>query len=338
MRVTFDLRPGGMVARATVVLGVGQTLAEVWARHQGEPWLEEATELVVVGDVPVEDPLQGAPPLRERVARGALTLVRRTYEEQDTLEAEAIRLQHVLTEEEAAALAVARREGPRERPPHPDAAKLPQVPINARELLPPTAGWRRWFGGERVPRESPLAKHVGPRIPADVLASGEEELAPELAERVRAWPLPGLEGRVLVARGIGGIPGALRALLAETFGDLPFGTEEGPSYGGLGLYLHLHTCVTAPPSGGEPMALELYGRVIAVGEHDLGAPSGARLLLQRSREREDLDAAPQTDAVARARGNRLLLGADLPTPLFVLIETATYANVRFPGVGVPFYM
>jgi hypothetical protein len=33
-----------------------------------------------------------------------------------------------------------------------------------------------------------------------------------------------------------------------------------------------------------------------------------------------------------------MIGAELPTPICVRLETATYANIMFPGVDVPFYM
>jgi hypothetical protein len=321
--------------RVTMRLAPGQTLADFWARYPSGSWWEGAedeTEVVIVGDALAGTPLQDLPLLRERAARGQLVL--RTYEAQDDAEAEELRARYALTAEEAKALEEARRREPRVRPAHPAAAELPWPPSNPHGLPPAASGWRRWFERWRQPRHSPLSGHVGPRLPPQRL-TGEAEWGLELAARVRAWPLPGLVGQVLVAPGVDGIPGALRALLHETFGDVPFGTDEGTSYGGLGVHLHLHTTLAAPPSEGEPMALELYGQLLAVGEHDLGSPSGARLMIQRSREYERLD--PLVDAAARARHEQLVLGADLPAPLYIILRSATYANVLFPGDGVPFY-
>jgi hypothetical protein len=119
------------------------------------------------------------------------------------------------------------------------------------------------------------------------------------------------------------IPAALRGFLCDLLGELPFHVHGGGPFGGIGKYLHLHASVVAPPAGTVPMAIEVYGRVVALGDVDLSSLAGGRLLIHRERER---------------RRHADIEGRELPVPIFVRMDVATYANVLYPGVGVPSYL
>jgi hypothetical protein len=81
----------------------------------------------------------------------------------------------------------------------------------------------------------------------------------------------------------------------------------------------LHTSLPAPPDDatGQPMALEVYGEAIHADGRDLATAAGREWFRdwRWSRERDN----PVT------------------VPVTLRIDMATYANVRHPGIGVPFY-
>src|SRR5262249_6049335 len=98
------------------------------------------------------------------------------------------------------------------------------------------------------------------------------------------------------------------------------------SDGPLRKYLILHTSVPAPPdeATGQPMALEVYGRLVASDEIDPNSPEGRRVIEEPW--------APRGAGPSHEERYPPLEGE-----LALVLETATYANVRYPGVRVPFY-
>jgi len=78
---------------------------------------------------------------------------------------------------------------------------------------------------------------------------------------------------------------------------------------------------------GQPMSLELYGRLQFVDGLHLDSEAG------RAWSERRIDA--YCEAQSRTPG-------ELPpvegSEFFMALEAATYSNVQFPGVGVPFYM
>jgi hypothetical protein len=100
----------------------------------------------------------------------------------------------------------------------------------------------------------------------------------------------------------------------------------------LPRFLFFNTAVAAPidETTGQPMALELFGRVEAVGGVRLDAAAGRAWLRQyqaRWEERRESEPRP-------AMEQQMAL---LEMPLMVKVETANYANVQCTGVGVPFW-
>jgi hypothetical protein len=88
----------------------------------------------------------------------------------------------------------------------------------------------------------------------------------------------------------------------------------------LQKYFFLHTSLPAPPDAatGQSMTLEVYGEPIDANGRDLVTAAGHKWFQdwRWSRDRENPVAVPVT----------------------LRIDVATYANVRHPGIGVPFYM
>jgi len=197
----------------------------------------------------------------------------------------------------------------------------PEAPINARSLPAgprlPTIAPQRPLG--------PLRDHVGPRIDLAKLQAGSagelDEDVESTLPQVNAWPLLPLIGASFEVDSVAGIAAAIRGLLAARLPGPDWWVPEhwdGP----FCKYGMLHESLPAPPNTatGEPMALEVFGmaeRVISPGSDEWAQLAMARML------RGDADPAE-------------LMAVRLPTR--VVIEVATYANVRYPGVGVPLYM
>ncbi|MDC3957606.1 hypothetical protein [Polyangium jinanense] len=335
MKTTLRMQTDSPARCLTVILDPGESLAGALVDTFVSRHINEISELVLVADPFDDDPLAGCDAVRARIARGDLVLTLRSRAEQEDVEVDAFvqRIHGARRIPGPSALP----KTPRIRPPHPDAASLRSPPISGSDRLS-----RLTEQGRRGPASPPPTKPTGPLAPylgaqheLDALLTETE--GPEEAACVLAWPVPALVGRAIVAPDFEGLAGAIRAVLFEALGDLPIAVD-GSGYGGLGKYMHLHTSVLAPPMGDEPMALELYGRLVAVGDYDFRTREAGRYLLHREREMHSLHPAdPPTDA-AHLRMMDLIHGRDFPGPLVVVLSAATYANVRFPGVGVPFYM
>ncbi|MDI3286299.1 hypothetical protein [Polyangium sp. 15x6] len=336
MKTTLRMQTDSPARLLTVILDPGESLAGALAHAFVSQHINEITELVLVADSFDDDPLAGCDAVRARVARGDLVFTLRPLAEQEDVEVDTFMLRIRAASRIAGSDALPKT--PRIRPPHADAASLRSPPISGSDRLS-----RLTEQGKRGPASPPPTKPTGPLAPYlgaqhDLDALLSEIEGPEEAACVLAWPVPALVGRVIVAPDFDGLAGAIRAVLFEALGDLPFAVDGG-GYGGLGRYMHLHTSVLAPPMRDEPMALELYGRLVAVGDYDFRTREAGRYLLRREREMHSLcgpDASP-TDA-ERLRMMELIHGRDFPGPLVVILSAATYANVRCPGVGVPFYM
>ena len=322
------------ITHVTLVLAPGESLANALDNDTTRDWMYEIKEFTLVAEGLGDDPLRDCTVLRDRVMRGDLVLTFRSYAEQDVIEAD--QFVERVGAKRYAELEV-RDRTPRSRPPHPDAESLQSPPMNGGSLLENFE--KQGQPAPKVPPPTkptgPLAPYLGAQYKLDALIG--EMTEPEEAACVLAWPVPALVGSVIVAADADDLAGAIRAVLVEAFGDLPFAVGSH-GYGGLGKYMHLHTSVVAPPMGGNPMAIELYGRLIAAGDYDFRTREAGRFLLLRQRSFESIEYGEQPDADAYQRMDDHACGRDLPGPLVVVLEYATYANVLFPGPGVPFYM
>lgn len=168
-----------------------------------------------------------------------------------------------------------------------------------------------------------LAGRLGERHDVQALEQVEplSDLEPAERERIVAFPVPALVGATFELVDLDEAGDRLQALLHER---LPgFDWQVPPDWRGpLAKYLLLHTSLAAPPNEAvpEPMALEVYAQAVAVDGVPLDSAEG----------RAWYEGFLQRDAgvgMARAVG----------TVRFT-VRTATYANVSYPGVGVPFYL
>lgn len=318
----------------TLVLAPGESLANALDNDTTRDWMYEIKEFTLVAEGLGDDPLRDCTVLRDRVMRGDLVLTLRSYEEQDVIEAD--QFVERVGAKRYAELEVRDRTA-RSRPPHPDAESLQSPPMNGGILLENFEKQGQPAPKFPVPTKptGPLAPYLGAQYEVEALIG--ETTEPEEAACMLAWPVPVLVGSVIVAADANDLAGAIRAVLVEVLGDLPFAVDSH-SYGGLGKYMHLHTSVVAPPMGGNPMAIELYGRLIAAGDYDFSTREAGRFLLLRERSLQSIDYGDQPDADAYQRMDDHASGRDLPGPLVAVIESATYANVLYPGPGVPFYM
>jgi hypothetical protein len=146
-------------------------------------------------------------------------------------------------------------------------------------------------------------------------AADDEKLA-----RVTAWSVLPLENAELEVGSVAGIAAAVRALLSARLPGLDWWVPEhwdGP----FCKYGILHKSLPAPPNPatGEAMALEIYG-------------TAERAIHPGSNEWAELKEAWHR---AGRRDDDEPIAVQFPTRVF--IEVATYANVMYPGVRVPFF-
>jgi hypothetical protein len=315
-----SLMCSGTRCRLTAVVRAPGDLARVLTETHVSKALPDLTELYVVGGD--GDVLDEVPELKARVSTGALAFVHRGHAEQEDLDADKAGRQFSLhpVGDDVRRLV--------ERAPDPRSASLVAPPLSATAL----AGQNE---NDDTPPRGLMAKHVGEAIDRADLSDVDDRLDPRVAARVRAWDVPALRGRLLVIHDVTRIASTLRGLLFEVFGDVPFRVEGG-GYGGLAKYLHFHTTVIAPPDGDRPMALELYGSVVSIGDpRQTPREMGRALLAARRRTSLGYDHTTRAGRRAAALAG---VGGELPTPICVRLQTATWANVMYPGVGVPFYM
>lgn len=192
----------------------------------------------------------------------------------------------------------------------------PEPPIDARGLpavdIP--------FKGSR-PRGL-MGTYVGQRL--DVIAeAGPERLdyvGREALARVHAWPVLPLEGTSFRVERSQDIAASIRRVIGSALPGIDWWIPEywdGP----FEKYGFLHSAIAAPPNDatGEAMALELFG------ESDGAMAPGSD---------EWCAAMDEWARRGRVEADRPL-GVRLPST--VRITVATYANILYPGIGVPFY-
>ncbi len=170
---------------------------------------------------------------------------------------------------------------------------------------------------EREPA-GPLAAYLGPRFSIEQVRSAEDYVEDErVQEFVRAYPVPGLADVEVEAADDGAAFASALATTLRAHLPWPEWTVERDLSGPLRKYALLHTSLNAPidEATNQPMALELCGALLTVGGAAL-PESGSDEWFRRDR---DLD-------------------TPLPGPITVRIHLAVYANVAYPGIGMPFYI
>lgn len=220
----------------------------------------DATTYVFIGDELSTAPLATHPALAWRCRRAGVsikTMGQAQYEEHELVES-AQRLHKRVPARLSAAIDTARNEGLR-------AGTVSNIPVTNRRVkaseLPAGPASSAAPTGAMVP-------HLGPRI-AEGFADGDDALEPDLACRVRAWPVNSLVNTAFVAAKQGDIG---RALAGHIQSILGLSCDFGKScFGGSRKYLHVHASTATQPdaSTGQPMFLELYGSIVIVGEYDL---------------------------------------------------------------------
>lgn len=174
----------------------------------------------------------------------------------------------------------------------------------------------------QAPR-SPIAGHLGARYPAAEVAAVEQlaDLEPATLHAIVAFPVPSLTGVTFDVVDFDTAGDLLQQVLHD---HLPgFDWQVPPDWRGpLAKYLILHTSLAAPPNDAvpEPMALEVHAEAVAVDGVPLHSAEGEAwyqgFLMRDSRH-----------------GTLHALGT-----VRFRIRVATYANVSYPGIGVPFYL
>lgn len=199
-----------------------------------------------------------------------------------------------------------------------DASAWPEAPHSPRDLGVPDSLWAKLV----PPRvEGPLKGLVGSRIHPGERSGTLDEYDPPVRNRGRidAWPVLPLRGADFTIETPADIARALRRLLSEKLPGLDWWVPED-WLGPFEKYGMVHGSLPAPPNPatGQPMALEIFGMDSGGGIRSTAFRKAMHRW--RSGKAKDEDRPPVVRYPAR-----------------VIIEVATYANVAFPGFGVPFY-
>jgi hypothetical protein len=280
-----------------------------------KPQLQD-TAIVFVGDGISGNPLDRFPKLAAKCRARGISISVRTVQEHEHAEAQ-WQLQHTRRRLESpnsdAVIDAAARAGPRHAPPLPGTEALVRTFVRAEDLPGPASSARP--GG-------PMAALLGDRVAAEALTYGDEPLDPVLATRVRAWLVPSLIGTAFVAADEADIARALEVHVQGILG-VPVLIRRDQQPMAYRKYMHVHVSAPTPPdsSTGQPMFLELYGPLAIAAEYDLRTVEGAAWQ-QKYRPRVTVLDEP----------------AELPGPLVFWLSAATWANISYPGVDVPFYM
>ena len=169
--------------------------------------------------------------------------------------------------------------------------------------------------------EGPLQGLVGPRIHPGEPSGTLDEYDPPIENRGRidAWPVLPLRGAGFAIESPADIALGLRRLLSEKLPGLDWWVPED-WLGPFEKYGMLHGSLPAPPNPatGAAMALEIFG---------MDSGGGIRSTAYRV-------ALSKWRAAGGRDENR---PPAVRYPARVVIEVATYANVAYPGFGVPFY-
>lgn len=171
--------------------------------------------------------------------------------------------------------------------------------------------------------QAPIVQHLGARFERAQLAAVEQhaDLSDEVLAHIAAWPVTTLHGATLelvdLTEAAIGLQRLLRACVPEVAWEVP-DDLAGP----LGKYLVLHTSLAAPPNEAVPeaMALEVHATCVSVDGVRLETAEGQawyREFLARDTRHGALH------ALGRLRFE---------------VRAATWANVSYPGIGVPFYL
>lgn len=197
------------------------------------------------------------------------------------------------------------------------------APTNASQLV--RGPFRSALGRYRPINK--MRKHLGKQFTVEELYDSDrhsEEDIPKL-RLVRAYQVTPLIGATILVKSEKDIAGSLSKLLATRLPEIAWQVE--PDWSGPFLkYLCIHGSIPAPPDKLtlEPMALELYGELIAIRGRRLDTEEGKEWT---SKLLDECLMAYSRDEAA----------AELTGEMIISIKSATYANVMFPGVGVPIY-
>lgn len=179
-----------------------------------------------------------------------------------------------------------------------------------------------YVADDRRPISGPLAAFVGARFGVQDLfdLDRHEEEDRDVLALVRAYPLPSVLDASLSSVGEAQIAEQIELLLGECCPGIEWRVGDRELSGPLKKYGLLHATIPAPPdeTNGQPMELELFAEISQLAGREI-KPGAAWHDRWRSNHGDAYDLAPLNES------------------LEFRVEAATYANVRYPGVGVGIY-
>lgn len=169
-----------------------------------------------------------------------------------------------------------------------------------------------------------LGRRMSPQEIFDALlyipdAPQERERVWVQVHRVRAFEVQSLIGITFDAMHQNAVGEALGCVLRERLPGIVWEECTGLT-AALQKYQFLHTSIAAPldETTGQAMALEIYGSVVRI--NGIALVNGAYGEWRDARRRIGLENTPLTGHIE------------------IRLAVATYANVCYPSVGVPFYL
>jgi hypothetical protein len=174
---------------------------------------------------------------------------------------------------------------------------------------------------------SKMWKYLGRQFTADELYNAAVHDASDLRKLkfVRAYDVKPLRAAALTIASDGDLDSAILSLLIAKLPDIEWHLTDGWSKQ-FRKHLIVHGSILAPPDAltGQPMAMELFGRLVEIDSIQLDSSAGIEW--KSIRHEQCHRAAVRNESIPG------LVGA-----MTVVFIQATYANVKYPGVGVPPY-
>ncbi len=207
--------------------------------------------------------------------------------------------------------------------------KIPSTADSIKDLKP-------FEAAKDTTPEGPMAPYLGRRYRSREFKKLEanEDTPLHILDLVRAYEVISLTGATFRVQSDIEINAGLTALLHEKCTGIDWKVKEDWS-GSFRKYQIIHGYIELPEDTDpyQPMAMEIYGRLVEIDGINLESPEGhawiddARRTWNKKSSVDSPDNATFVESYPPIKGDML-----------IQIVQATYANVLFPGINMPFYM
>ena len=179
-----------------------------------------------------------------------------------------------------------------------------------------------------LPIQGEMTPYLGRRYSAEEIFNPDYHNFEDQAklEGVRAYEIPSLIGKIITVQAPDELSANLNTLIRETLPDInwePF--EVATSV--FRKYLIVHFEIAAPPDlqTGQAMGLEIFAELITVNGESVSSEAG------QNWKQNQISRYLQAQQTGQPE-------PELQGEFQLEIKSATYSNIRYPGINVPIYL